>query len=134
MLIAANITFEIEFIRKMVSGLLETTIGDTRNTILVLFLVPIMFAIHWLRPLNEDCTGLAQTIERKPSIRHMAENNDRVATARFGDDHDPNQYTENMRELEDELLQDEVVEITFDLGGLGENVTKFLSRMHRAMI
>jgi len=134
MLIAANITFEIEFIRKMVSGLLETTIGDTRNTILVLFLVPIMFAIHWLRPLNGDCTGLAQTIERKPSIRQMAENNDRVATARFGDDHGPNQYTENMRELEDELLQDEVVEITFDLGGLGENVTKFLSRMHRAMI
>jgi hypothetical protein len=89
-----------------------STTSDARNTIGCLVLLPILIAcLHYYRyrlgPGDFDGTD------------------DNIGFA---------YYDERDEDDDDDLIQQEVVEITFDFGIMEGNVRRFFSRMHRVMI
>jgi hypothetical protein len=136
----------------------DVTTSDARNTIGCLALVPILIAClryyrYRLGPDRADCATVGETTEAVSFGQKVAVGSDAVPQG-SGDN---NSNAENLGvggfertydnlgfayyderddddDDDDDLLQQEVVEISFDLGIMEGNVRRFFSRMHRVVI
>jgi len=142
----------------MIATLLAEMASDARNTIGCLVMVPILIAsMHYyrsyrLRREKADCASIAEKMEAVFSDKRVLEEETKAVATLFAgldagpvplndgnnDNNNNNaigfEYYDERDEDEDDLLGQEVVEITFDLGSMEVNVLRFLTRMHRAVI
>jgi len=137
----------------------ETTTSDAWNTIGCLVLVPILIAcLHYYRyrlgPDRADCATVAERTEavcfgQKVAMgsdvipQYSGNNNNNAENLGVGDferTHDNlgfayyDERDDDDDDDDDDLIQQEVVEITFDLGIMEGNVRRFFSRMYRVVI
>jgi len=147
----------------MISTLLGAAINtDTRNTIGCLVIMPVFFAcLHYYR-YKSDCDAGVDTMDAVFSGDRAAEegtkgfetasagldagaagknrnNNGNAVNLGFGhynetDDNLGFDYYGNRDDGEEDILEQEFVEITFDLGYMEGNVRSFLCRMQRVMM